>query len=126
VKEMGLDTYASRRAGDVELTEEDEAAFAEAGLELCGGILSGDGGSSFRGKVYADVVQRVADVSLYQEWIPPERVRAMWEAFERVDETVVATDSADDRYPTTEEEFEQLRAFLRICVEHGLGLVGWW
>ena len=63
---MGLDSYASRSPGDVVLTPEDEEAFAEAGVELCGGIMSGDGGSSFRGKVYLDLVDRVADVSLGQ------------------------------------------------------------
>lgn len=123
---MGLDTYASRSPGEVVLTPEDEEAFAEAAVELCGGIMSGDGGGSFRGKVYLDVVERVADLSLGQEWIAPEDVREIWAAFERADEDAVVEASRDDRYPVTVEEVEQLRAFFRVCAERGLGLVGWW
>jgi hypothetical protein len=123
---MGLDNYASRSPGDVVLTPEDEEAFAKAAVELCGGIMSGDGGTSFRGKVYLDVVDRVADVSLGQQWISPEQVREIWEAFERADEDAEAEASKDDHYPVTVEEVEQLRAFFRICAERGLGLIGWW
>jgi len=70
---MGLDTYASRSPGDVELTGEDEQAFEQAAIGLCGGMMSGDGGSSFRGKVYLDVVDRVAGASLGAEWTLPKR-----------------------------------------------------
>jgi hypothetical protein len=52
---MGLDTYASRSPEDLVLTEEDLQAFADAQIELCGGIFSGEGGS-FRGKVYAELI----------------------------------------------------------------------
>jgi hypothetical protein len=88
--------------------------------------MSGDGGASFRGKVYLDVVERVADVGLGREWISPEEVREIWEAFERADEDAVAEASRDDHYPVTVEEVEQLRAFFRVCADRGLGLIGWW
>jgi hypothetical protein len=39
---MGLDVYAVR-SPQVGLTAEDELAFEEAGIELCGGIYSGGG-----------------------------------------------------------------------------------
>ena len=123
---MGLDTYASRSPGDVELNAEDERAFALAAIELCGGIASGDGGASFRGKVYLDVVERVAGVSLGAEWIPPEEVREITAAFERCDPAWVAEESKDDHYPATPTEVEHLRRFFRICAERGLGLIGWW
>ena len=123
---MGLDTFASRTPGDIELTPEDAAAFEEAGIELCGGMFSGDGGASFRGKVYLDVVDRVADVYLSQEWIPPEEVRRIWVAFEQADEDVVVEGSKDDHYPVSVEEVESLREFFRICAERGLGLIGWY
>ncbi len=42
-------------------------------------------GGSFRGKGYVYAVHRVTGVSLYEEWIPSETVRAMAEAFERRD-----------------------------------------
>jgi hypothetical protein len=73
---MGLDTYASRSPEDLVLTEEDLQAFADAQIELCGGIFSGEGGS-FRGKVYASLLLDITGVSLYAEWIPPETVHQM-------------------------------------------------
>jgi hypothetical protein len=123
---MGLDSYASRSPGDVELTVGDEQAFVAARIELCGGLESGDGGTSFRGKVYLDVVDRVAGASLMAEWILPEEVRAIAAAFERCDPVRVADESKDDHYPATAAEVVSLRRFFRICTERGLGLIGWW
>ncbi len=60
---MGLDNFASREPDDLVLTEDDEKAFEGAGIELCGGILSGDA-SSFRGKVYSTLVEEVTNESL--------------------------------------------------------------
>jgi hypothetical protein len=123
---MGLDTYASRTPGDVNLTDEDERIFEEAGIELCGGMFSGDGGS-FRGKVYSDVVAHVSGVSLYEEWIPPETVREMAEAFDRCDPEAVERDMAEDGvYETTASEVRNLQRFFRICADRGFGLVGWY
>jgi hypothetical protein len=123
---MGLDSYASRSPGDIELTVGDEQAFMVAGIELCGGLQSGDGGSSFRGKVYLDVVDRVADATLMAEWIPPEEVREIAAAFERCDPARVAEESEGDHYPATESEVVNLTRFFSLCAERGLGLVGWW
>jgi hypothetical protein len=121
---MGLDTFA-RRTPDGELTEEDSQAFGAVDAQLCGGIWSGDDGS-FRGKVYSDVVERVSDVSLYQEWIPPETVREMADAFARCDPEVVARDMEGEVHATTASEIRSLGAFLRVCADRGLGLAGWW
>ena len=121
---MGLDNYASRSPGDIELTEEDEKAFEQAAVELCGGMMSG-GDGSFRGKVYLDVVDRVAGVSLGAEWIPPETMREIAAAFERCDLAGVVEESKGDPYPVTEAEVGQLAKFFRICAERGLGLIGW-
>jgi len=123
---MGLDSYASRSPGDIELTAEDQQAFGQAAIELCGGMMSGDGGSSFRGKVYLDVVDRVAGVSLGAEWIPPDEVRVIAAAFERCDPDRVAEESKGDHYPIVESEVCELRRFFRLCAERGLGLIGWW
>ena len=120
---MGLDTYAAR-SPDEKLTAEDEKAFADVG-QLCGGIYSGDGGS-FRGKVYSDAVERVSGESLYQEWIPPETVRAMADAFARCDPDAVAEEMAGEVHATTATEVRYLGAFFRVCADRGLGLVGWW
>lgn len=120
---MGLDTYAAPFP-DGELSEEDLKAFGGADLQLCGGFSSGDPGS-FRGKVYATVVGRVSGVSLYREWIPPEMVREMASAFAHCDPEAVARDMAGEVSATTASEIRSLGRFLSICVDRGLGLVGW-
>jgi hypothetical protein len=122
---MGLDNYASRSPDDIELTAEDEQAFAEATIELCGGLHSGDGGSSFRGKVYVAVVDRVAGATLTEEWIPPEEVRDIAAAFGRCDPVRVVEESVGDAYPVSGFEVLELRRFFSLCAERGLGLIGW-
>lgn len=124
---MGLDTYALRSPHE-DLTEEDAQAFDQAGIELCGGILSGSGGS-FRGKVYDDLVLEVTGVSLYQEWIPPEKVQEMYQALAARDpeEALSAAEATGNLWREhTPDEIVQLCAFFRVCAERGLGLAGSW
>ncbi len=124
---MGLDSYASRSPNRLELTAEDQHAFAQSGIELCGGMWSGVGdASSFRGKVYVDVVDRVAGASLLEAWTPPEGLSDIAAAFERCDPARVARESTGDRYPVSEVEVLALGRFFRLCAERGLGLIGWW
>ena len=123
---MGLDTYASRSPGRIALAAADRQAFEHAAIQLCGSITSGLGDSSFRGKVYVDVVYRVTGTSLMAEWIPPEEVRDIAAAFERCDSARVAEESQSDRYPAAEIEILELRRFFCLCAERGLGLIGWW
>jgi hypothetical protein len=120
---MGLDTYAAR-SPEGDLREGDEQAFDRADLQLCGGMMSGSGGS-FRGKVYSDVVEHVSGVSLYQEWIPSETVRAMAEAFDLCDPEAVESEMAREVHATSALEVRELRRFFRICADGGFGLVGW-
>jgi hypothetical protein len=120
---MGLDTFAQRGPGQ-DLTQEDDEAFDAAEIELCGGLLSGAGGS-FRGKVYAGLVHSITGEDLYEEWIPPERVKKMHEALVRCDPQEFA-DNHDERFGDVEEAVANLRKFFGVCAERGLGLVGWW
>lgn len=121
---MGIDTYASRSPDDIVLTEEDRNAFGKANIELCGGIFSGGGNDgSFRGKVYAMMILDITGVSLTQEWIPPETVREMYTAFLNCD-----PQRAFDEYDWTRgtpNEMLELRKFLKVCSEYGLGLINW-
>jgi hypothetical protein len=118
---VGLDTYASRGPGDVSLSTDDERAFGDAHVELCGGMYSGEGGS-FRGKVYEDVVLEVTGVGLYQQWIAPDEVARMAAALEACDPEQVAR--ADGRVAAG--EVRSLAMFFRVCADRGLGLIGWW
>jgi len=120
---MGLDVYA-QRGPEEDLTEDDERAFEAAEISLCGGILSGAAGS-FRGKVYARLVDAITGENLYQEWIPPERVTRMCEALHRCapDEF---DDAHDHRFGDVETAVANLRKFMKVCADRGLGLVGSW
>jgi hypothetical protein len=123
---MGLDTFASRRPGEVELTAADQRAFEHAAIRLCGSFWSGLGdSSSFRGKVYVAVVERVAGSHLTDEWVPPAEVRKIAAAFERCVPAVVAEQSANDAYAVTGFEVLELRRFFGLCAERRLGLIGW-
>ncbi len=130
---MGLDNYAARHP-EGGLTEEDRQAFEEAGIDLCGGLESG-GIVSFRGKMYARLVEHVTGVSLYQEWIPPKVVRRMAKALNRYtaeelaeiwDEVDPLPDSLGPDACHSDRETGDLQRFFAICAERGLGLIGWW
>lgn len=127
---MGLDNYAARHPKGG-LTEEDERAFQEAGIDLCGGLES-DGVVSFRGKWYDPLVSHVTGVSLYQKWIPPETVSEMAAALNRYTAEELA-EVWDEIAPLPWEdsvhsrrETASLQRFFAICAERGLGLIGWW
>lgn len=117
---MGLDTYPSRSPHDVTLTLDDELALATLDLRLCEWL----GYGSFRGKVYLDVVDRVAGVCLTQDWIPPEEVARLADAFAARDPDEVVRASAGDRHPVTAQEVRSLALLFRTCADLGLGLIG--
>lgn len=137
---MGLDTYAGARYPTAEdwdefearfgLSDEDLAAFEQAEAELAGdgGGICIFGGNYFRGRIVADLVERISDVSLYREWIPPETVCFMAEAFEDCDAAVTNSELVTARpdYGQDESTIEELRVFFRICADRHLGLVGSW
>jgi hypothetical protein len=80
---------------------------------------------SFRGKVYAGLVEAITGESLYEEWIPPERVKRMYEALLRCDPREL-DDGHGHRFGDVEDAVTNLRKFFEVCVERGLGLFGWW
>jgi hypothetical protein len=124
---MGLDNFVSRTPERVALTPEDERAFAESGIELCGGVYS-DGQASIRGKLYDSFVLEVADESLYQEWIPPETMTEIARRLAACDPET-ATEGLDlggERFTPTPQEVRMLQAFFDLCAQRGLGLIGWW
>ena len=121
---MGLDTYASRSPDDIELTEEDLQAFADANINLCGGIFSGDGNDgSFRGKVYVMLLLEITDINLSQEWIPPETVQQMYALLMACD---LEEATQEIGLHNTVINILELRKFFKVCSERGLGLIGWY
>jgi hypothetical protein len=121
---MGLDNFARRGPEEEEPAPDDLAAFEAADIQLCGGILSGDA-DSFRGKVYDILVTTITGESLLQDWIPPDRVKRMYEALAGCDPEEVAEEH-DARFGDTKVQIDNLRKFFKVCVERNLGLIGWW
>ena len=80
VIKMGLDIFASNTNADVRLTEQQEQAFADAEIQLCGGIFS-CAESIFKGKVTHDIFADNTGVSLDQEWISPDKVKMVVACF---------------------------------------------
>lgn len=110
---MGLDSFWKH---PVEGTPDPEF---DPPLALCGGMFSGNGRGSFRGKVYAEVIKDITGVSLYQEHIPNEAVREMAKALEEW------TDGQDADYEDEEGLFDLSRMF-NAYANAGFELIGWW
>jgi len=121
---MGLDTFASNSSEDLRLTDEQEQAFAEAEIQLCGGMFSGGDGSSFRGKVYNEMVAEITGVTLYQDWIAPDEVKKMAACFQALSDEEMT--SFSDEFDLVPSEIVNLGKFFKVCSEHNLGLIGWW
>jgi hypothetical protein len=122
---MGLDNFISRSPGDPVLTPEDERAFAESGIQLCGSMYT-DGVTSFRGKVYAIFVSEVTDESLFDEWLSPETVAEMADKLAQCDpDTARERLGLDEDFVPSPGEIRDLQKLFRICADRGLGIIGW-
>ena len=111
---MGLDNFWS--------DENNEPAAIDGELRICGGMLSGNGNSSFRGKVYDQLVSSVTGVSLYQEMIPAETIRQMAESLKNKKWDSLFGFTHD----ISQQEYNDL---VTMFVEHGKQnhhLKGWW
>ena len=102
-----------------------ERANVDGDFSLCGGMLSGVGNDSFRGKVYNDLVELATGVSLYQEWIDNETISAMADALEAFDFSIY-TEDATCTWQIRPEEFQDLKTIFRIHADAGNVLHGWW
>ena len=121
---MGLDNFASRNPKKIDISEEDVRAFEEAGISLCGGLVS-DGVASFRGKVYDELITDVTGVSLYTDWISPERVSRMSERLDKYEPEQVKRDSENWQYEIVANDVRMLQKFFKVCAERGLGILAW-
>lgn len=116
---MGLDCFwvkvvPAERMG-IKPTEE---------YKLCGGMFSGDGAGSFRGKVYAGLIDQLCNISLYQELVPECQVKEIAKTLESARwENVLAMDFA---YPISEQEFKGLSKMFRFYADNDCCLMGWW
>lgn len=101
--------------------EQDHPVF-EPNLNLCGGLFSGFGQGSFRGKVYNDFIEYVSGVSLYQEEMENGDVRRIATALA----TYTPTDADLKAYEITFDEVHDLYRMFTEYGDVGATLVGWW
>jgi hypothetical protein len=119
---MGLDSYFILNNGiatDLEWPE----------VKLCGGMLSGHGDGSFRGKVYDRIFVEITAKSLYEEeanndWVfEAAQDLEIWE-----DRNTHLPDDyiVDLEWETTAREVRDLARMFRFAAEAGCSYHGWW
>ena len=111
---MGLDNYWMKN--------KEELGEVEGEFKICGGLLSGHGNDSFRGKVYFRFIEDVCNENLYDEMIPNETVKQMADDLEATE----WRDSYIENYDIEEEEFKDLVKMFRLHADAGHYLVSSW
>ena len=108
---MGLDNYWMK--------DKNVPGVIEGDFKVCGGMLSGNGNDSFRGKVYSRFVQDVTGVSLYGDvdtlLIDSDTVKEMADDLEATE----WSDSYIENYDIIEEEFKDLVRMFRLHADAG-------
>lgn len=124
---MGLDCFWMKKIVDESGEEIKQRAKIEAEICLAGGLYSGFGNDSFRGKVYNGIVEKASNVSLYQEWIENETVLNIAESLEKFDlSNYNPEDDCSYGFDISETEFQDLKKMFRLHADAGHGLYGWW
>lgn len=111
---MGLDNYWMKN--------KEELGEVEGEFKICGGMLSGHGNDSFRGKVYHRFIEDVCNENLYVEMIPNETVMQMADDLEATE----WRDSYISNFDIEEEEFKDLVKMFRLHADAGHYLVSSW
>ena len=111
---MGLDNYWMKN--------KEELGEVEGEFKICGGMLSGNGNDSFRGKVYFRFIEDVCNENLYDEMIPNETVKQMTSDLEATE----WRDSYIENYDIEEEEFKDLVKMFRLHADAGHYLESSW
>lgn len=101
---------------------ENKTASVDKEFKVCGGMCSDNGTTSFRGKVYNDLIEQASKISLYQEKIDNDTCRKILECLENFN----IKNYKESCWRITNHEFEELKAMFKAHVEKGHHLVGWW
>ena len=114
---MGLDSYWVKVVAPGQTAE---PVLFDPPLQLCGGMFSG-GNSSFRGKVYAEMIEAISDISLYQELMPNDQVHAIADAL-----GAVIANPEDWPDWANHPDLKDLRWMFGEYAKHNYLLAGWW
>ena len=116
---MGLDNLWKKN--------DNEDARVEGDFKIYGGMFSDNGNTSFRGKVYARLVEDITGISLYgytneSDEISNEIVKDMADALEETE----WQDSFVENYDIEEQEFKDLAKMFRLHGDAGHYLVAFY
>lgn len=109
---MGLDNFWVLPDG-IEISFEPE-------LHLCGGMFSGNGKDSFRGKVYAGLISELTGISIYKELITEDVIKIA-EILEPIKHEKIA-----DYYNIKKKEFNDIKRMFKKYGEAGASLKAWY
>jgi hypothetical protein len=116
--DMGLDNYWKK--------SKEEAGTIEGDFKICCGIFSGSGNESFRGKVYARLVEDITGVSLYGD---PETCEISHETVKQMADDLEKTEFIPEyitHYDIEQDEFKDLVKMFRLHADAGHYLVAWY
>jgi len=113
---MGLDNYwvevgSTKPSGSKEMED----------CNLCGGMLSGSGFDSFRGKVYNQYVEHVTGVSLYENRIDNNTVKAMAAKLAEAQGNINRTS-----FEIEDSEIKDLVRMFQVHADDGHELIAWY
>jgi hypothetical protein len=111
---MGLDNYWKKNA--------EEYGEIEGEFKVCGGMLSGNGNDSFRGKVYATLIKDITGKDLYQDVIENDTIKEMVDSLE----STTYNPQYNEFYYIEEEEFRDLVKMFRLHADAGHYLESCW
>jgi hypothetical protein len=95
-------------------------------LHLIGGIFSGFGKGSFRGKVYAGLIEVVTGESLYHETIPNTTIKEMADKMQVFNMTPEMWEEWKPYEDDNIQEWHDLVRMFRAYADAGASLHGWW
>lgn len=118
---MGLDSYWKIGRKDAGYDKSRKVIFRPR-LNLAGGLFSGEGQGSFRGKAYNEFIEQQTGVSLHQKNISNRTVKKISDRLQKMHWYI----GLKKRYGISKQEFNDLRRMFKRYAEEGATLHGWW
>lgn len=112
---MGLDNFWK--------SDDGKDGFVAGEFRVCGGICSGNGNESFRGKVYNPIVEEVTGVSLYDEKIEAEKIQEM---NQKIQGCSYETAKKYSSYELDEGEWTSFQKMWDDHAKQNHYLISWW
>lgn len=117
---MGLDSFWVMPEGK-------ETIVFSPSLQVCGGMFSNAKMGSFRGKIYAELIQKISGISLYQDKISNEDILHI---SNRLEETVKSGEMEDavksTYYDLNKQEIKDLCRMFKKFGQAGASLINSW